>query len=229
MKTDTALVIIPEEAEVLIPIIRSMETACVHLILYAAPFTKRMLQFNRLNFYAIPCLPEGWDAPLWLRFEIGILAGRLYFELDEYEDLLERLHVQPEGNPQASKDTTLLFVQEWLALRRHGQDISHTPMGYVCQGWRIRHDHPFFSTTHKADENNATELFSSAKHNIVTAVEEVFYDSDDEEVVILEGDDDVSDQGGEMYNLADGKQLSSPHSLRHRTVWIANVWQGSKA
>ncbi|KAF7169283.1 hypothetical protein CNMCM5623_002079 [Aspergillus felis] len=204
MKTETALVIIPEEAEALIPVIRSMETPRVHLILYAAPFTKRMLRFNRLNFYAIPCLPEGWNAPLWLRFEIGILAGRLYFEFDEYQDLLERLHVGPEGNLRRTKDTTLQFLHEWLALRRHGQDISHTPMGYVCQRWRIRPDHPFFSTTQEADENNATELFSSAKHNIVTAVDEVFYDSDDEEVVTLEGDDGASDHAGEMYNLADG-------------------------
>jgi hypothetical protein len=100
MKTDTGLVIIPEEAELLIPILRSMDTACVHLILYAALFTKRMLQFNCLNFYATPYLPEGWNAPLWLRFEIGILAGWLYFELNEYQDLLKHLHVELAGNSQ---------------------------------------------------------------------------------------------------------------------------------
>jgi hypothetical protein len=106
----------------------------------------------------------------------------------------------------------LLFLQEWLALRRHGQDISHTPMGYVCQGCRIHHNHPFFSTTHKQDEKSVTELFFLAKHNIVTMVDEAFYDSDDDEVVILEGDDRASDHGGEMYNLADGKQRN-PHSF----------------
>jgi hypothetical protein len=60
-------------------------------------------------------------------------------------------------------------------------------MDYVCQGWRIRHDHPFFSTItgqiendhHRPDENNATELFSSGKHNIVTTEDEVFCHSDD--------------------------------------------------
>lgn len=36
------------------------------------------------------------------------------------------------------------FLLEWLALRRTAQDVLHTPAAYVCQGRKIRPDHPFF-------------------------------------------------------------------------------------
>ncbi|PKX91485.1 uncharacterized protein P174DRAFT_422647 [Aspergillus novofumigatus IBT 16806] len=45
---------------------------------------------------------------------------------------------------------------------------------------------PLLLDHHGPDEYNATELYSSGKHNIVTTVDEVFYHSDDEEVVILD-------------------------------------------
>ncbi|KAJ5365940.1 hypothetical protein N7517_008826 [Penicillium concentricum] len=43
-------------------------------------------------------------------------------------------------------ETMLSFLQEWLNLRRPGQDIFHTPMGYICQGLTLRGDHTFFSS-----------------------------------------------------------------------------------
>ncbi|RAQ59819.1 hypothetical protein COH20_002093 [Aspergillus flavus] len=54
--TDTALVIIPEEAECLIPTLRTQKTPTTHLLVYAAPFTRKMTLFNQLNFYAVPPL-----------------------------------------------------------------------------------------------------------------------------------------------------------------------------
>jgi hypothetical protein len=39
----------------------------------------------------------------------------------------------------------LTFMQEWLSLRRKGQDFAQTPMGYICQGKVLKADHPFFS------------------------------------------------------------------------------------
>ncbi|KAL3476021.1 hypothetical protein BJX99DRAFT_258915 [Aspergillus californicus] len=147
---DVALIIIPEEAELVIPIIRELVDSPTRLLLYAAPFTKRMLQFNRLDFYSLPRLPVGWSPPRWLPFEVGILAGRLYFDFAEYEGLLHRIYA---GAGIACQDTShssetpavFGFLQEWLNLRRPGQDISHTPMGYICQGLKLRDDHPFFS------------------------------------------------------------------------------------
>ncbi|KAA6409640.1 MAG: hypothetical protein FRX48_06252 [Lasallia pustulata] len=96
--TNTALIIIPEEAERLIPLIHLAKQPLTHLLMYAASVTRKMLQFNGLDYYAIPNLPSGWEAPMWLMIELGILAGRLYFEFKEYNSLCQYL-----GSQQASK------------------------------------------------------------------------------------------------------------------------------
>ncbi|KAL3452963.1 hypothetical protein BJX65DRAFT_302864 [Aspergillus insuetus] len=90
--TEIAVVIIPEEAEALIPVMRGRPSPDTHLIMYSAPWTKAMLHFNSLNYYALPSLPDVWRPPSWLPFEIGILGGRLYFEFSEYEDIFARLY-----------------------------------------------------------------------------------------------------------------------------------------
>ncbi|KAK0671660.1 hypothetical protein QBC41DRAFT_344465 [Cercophora samala] len=175
--TQTAIVVIPEEAEVLILMIRDKLThPHVHLICYASPVTRSMLPFNKLNFFSMPPLPEGWVAPQWLRTELGILAGRLYFEWEEYESLCTFLGVDSndgtikspglfdgedegyggDGAADEVEDVKktqtnnsfaprpLTFLQEWLAVRRHGQDFVHTPMGFLTQSKPLQKDHPFF-------------------------------------------------------------------------------------
>lgn len=83
---------IAEEAELLIALLRKLGNRTVtHLITYSAPVTRKMLHFNKLNYYAIPALPRSWTAPTWLTIELGIFAGRLYFEFDEYDGLREYL------------------------------------------------------------------------------------------------------------------------------------------
>lgn len=47
---ETALVVILEEAELLIPILRGLENPKAHLITYAAPVTKDMLPFSGLRY-----------------------------------------------------------------------------------------------------------------------------------------------------------------------------------
>ena len=186
--SETALIINPEEAELLIPFIRDAEAPCTHLLTYAAPVTRKMLHFNDLNYYAIPSLPKHWKAPAWLTVELGIFAGRLYFEYNEYSDLCKYLgrqeaamkldetldddvaRIQLNGtetvldgaadevageaiDEEVDKRTTqgksfttrpLTFLQEWLAVRRKGQDFAHTPMGHVCQDKPLTANHPFF-------------------------------------------------------------------------------------
>jgi hypothetical protein len=173
--------VIPEEAEYLIPLLYRAKEHVTHLLTYAAPVTRKMLHFNGLKYYAIPSLPPEWRAPTWLTIELGIFAGRLYFEYEEYSDLREYLGfreapkftkatrevvVPAEFNrsegivynaieelgkdiaePRAQSFTAnpLTFLQEWLAVRRKGQDFVHTPMGYVCQGKPLAASHPFFS------------------------------------------------------------------------------------
>lgn len=38
------------------------------------------------------------------------------------------------------------FTQEYLAVRRRGQDFTHTPMGFLCSGKPLNQGNPFFRT-----------------------------------------------------------------------------------
>lgn len=174
--------IIPEEVELVIPLIREVKENFTHLITYAASVTRKMLHFNNLGYYAIPAMPTGWEPPAWLTIELGIIAGRLYFPFEEYSDLREYLglreqvakpregledtvHLAELQRPDMGADDTadeedtqvstreglsftskpLAFLQDWLAVRRKGQDFKHTPMGYVCQDTQLTADHPFYT------------------------------------------------------------------------------------
>jgi len=63
-----------------------------------------MLHFNDLKYYAVPTLPKSWRAPLWLKIELGIFAGRLYFEYEEYASLCTFLGVQDADGKLAETD-----------------------------------------------------------------------------------------------------------------------------
>jgi len=52
----------------------------------------------------------------------------------------------------------LTFLQEWLAVRRKGQDFVNTPMGYVCQGRALKASHPFFAARAKAEEDSIVKV-----------------------------------------------------------------------
>lgn len=149
-----------------------------------------MLHFNRLDYYAVPTLPSGWEAPTWLTLELGIFAGRLYFEYEEYDDLCQYLGSQeaskkPERNSEGTLSTVelstteevaapraltgqsftskpLTFLQQWLSLKRKGQDFVHTPMGYVCQGKSLAASHPFFSRLEEDKKGELTNADNSA-------------------------------------------------------------------
>ncbi|KAM0429919.1 hypothetical protein ACHAQK_010892 [Fusarium lateritium] len=181
---EIAIVIMPEEAEALIPIMRDPNSILpTHLLVYSAPITRKMLQFNDLTFHNIPPLPSDWKAPCWLQNELGIYAGRLYFEWSEYEDMCALMGIQegavgddemvmgeikdgpmddepiakvkPESHKQLQDESKLAqnpltFLQEWLAVRRRGQDFAHSPMGFVSQGKRLQGDHIFFKQAEHA-------------------------------------------------------------------------------
>lgn len=100
--TETAIVVSPEEAEALIPLCRNARRQLVHLLTYAAPVTPRMLQFNNLNYYAIPSLPAGWSAPVWLRVQLGLFAGRLYFPYEELHYLRTFLGLEDQPGALAN-------------------------------------------------------------------------------------------------------------------------------
>ncbi|KJK63248.1 Protein of unknown function DUF3638 [Aspergillus parasiticus SU-1] len=169
--TEAVIIVTPEEAEELIPILRTTPAPSMHLITYAAPVTKRMLHFSYLNYYAIPSFPTQCAIPYWLSLEVGIFAGRLYFAYTDYTCLLQQ--VQPEPEEQTSKGL--------LTTRRTAQ-MS------LLEEWTLSVDHAFFET---ARVQNTEPIFHSSGYTVGREEEEEYYDSEEEEVGILateEGD-----------------------------------------
>jgi hypothetical protein len=215
-------VIIPEEVEILLPIVRSAQDSPTSLLAYAAPVTRRMLHFGGLKFYSVPALPQPWEAPMWLKLELGIFAGRLYFDFSEYSAMLDFLGIRHTGGrleisdeaeddsddasmsaaPEAGKVFTrrpLTFLQEWLAIRRNGQNFDQTPMGFVCQGRVLDSSHHFFAeldilaTT--MNEGGKTTVATSGEIQEAEDVEEEFHEEDHGDIVRpedLQEDFDVS-------------------------------------
>lgn len=192
-----------------------------------------MTFFNKVSFYAIPAMPESWEAPVWLTIELLILSGGLYFEYELYmpirnylgfctnegedgeqldEDNIEEEHV---GIPLTGKSSSatmsftakpLTFLQEWLAVRRKGQDFTHTPMGYVCQGRQLDPNHPFFVETDDIEKAKPDKAFKPekqwrevARHDtglLPNGNTDAEHEDDDEDDVLDEaqlGDDDILD------------------------------------
>ncbi|KAL9631107.1 MAG: hypothetical protein Q9204_004388, partial [Flavoplaca sp. TL-2023a] len=156
--TSTGLIVSDYEANILLPLIPDIIPPVTYLITYAAPITKAMIIFDDLNFFAIPRLPPNWHAPTWLVRDLGIFAGRTYFDYDkQHSAVCEALGLPVPDSITADLDrempfpdrdvqdkpaepfspSPLLFMQEWLAVRRKGQDFSQTMMGEMCQGRRL--------------------------------------------------------------------------------------------
>ncbi|KAH8656605.1 hypothetical protein BGZ60DRAFT_384977 [Tricladium varicosporioides] len=176
----TALIVISEEAELLIPMIRVARNQMVHLITYAAPVTKNMLHFNRLSYYVLPRLPNGYVAPDWLSIELGIFAGRLYTNFSECSPVANYLQLTNKTsiNPMQScteqvgiSKNPVDFLLEWLMVCRKGQDIMHTPMGYICQGRPLHESHPFFAVQGTDTQEAGIPLGGRASGNVDEAEE----------------------------------------------------------
>ena len=118
--SQSALVVSPEEANELIPILRDgMSLGIgfhVHLISYSAPVTRRMLHFNHLDYHAIPPFPAEFVAPAWLTVELGIFAGRLYLEWHEYYELLGYLGLNKELSTDEERQA---FAKKPLTFRKY--------------------------------------------------------------------------------------------------------------
>jgi hypothetical protein len=177
--TDVALIIISEEAETLIPIIRQApsSSARVHLLTYSAPVTRKMLPFSSLTYYSIPALPKDHIVPYQLTIEVGLFAGRLYMDYAECTAFAEYIkNTTFSKRLEASVNEKINFMLEWFTLRRKGQDIMHTPVGYIFEGRPLNEDHPFF-VTQGATSKDLIEAYRSS-----AAAEEVSNDNEDDEM-----------------------------------------------
>lgn len=165
----TALLVMPEEAEAIIPVLYGAVKPRTGLLAYAAPVTKKVAaNFNNLDYYAIPAhgLPANLQIPRWVTVAVGLWAGRLYFDFEEYdlihrylgirdpssiteEVMLDGAAEYEEGVEEGASGTVakqpLVFAQEWIGMRTKQSDFSYTPMGYVCGAKPLTNDHHFFS------------------------------------------------------------------------------------
>ncbi|KAI0593909.1 hypothetical protein F4775DRAFT_607001 [Biscogniauxia sp. FL1348] len=121
---EIAVIVTPEEAECLLPIVRSLSFPGRYLLTYAAPVTRRMMHFGKMKYYTIPTLPHDWSAPAWLTTELGFFAGRLYFEWNEYSNICQLLGIDDsvpmlEESASSEGDTT----DQWTS---NTEATSHT-------------------------------------------------------------------------------------------------------
>ncbi|KXX81310.1 hypothetical protein MMYC01_201930 [Madurella mycetomatis] len=158
---EAAVVLIPEEAERIIRMMHAKKThPQIHLITYASP-TKLGLLAGRLYF-------EWHEYEALCQF-LGVTheysGSGLPLDDDEEDDDSEQdgddndeemsgnrttPHKRQSVNANSFSPRPLTFLQEWLAIRRHGQDFVHTPMGFLTQGKPLYANHPFFGEADSA-------------------------------------------------------------------------------
>ncbi|RYP73457.1 hypothetical protein DL771_003629 [Monosporascus sp. 5C6A] len=267
---EAAVIITPEEAEIILPMVRKPDSA-TFLLTYAAPVTRRMLHFNHLKYYSIPSLPITWTAPQWLRTELGFFAGRLYFEWSEYGSICRMLGIdesapmlnesdttegdisdQPtdfaaESSAEAttismtkgqgdSKDTKIsrhksqhtgltakpfTFTQEYLAVRRRGQEISHTPMGFLCMGKPLHENHAFFrrAETPRTKKGLVPMVLAQADGEDEERLGEDMAVGEYDPSAVLQGDEEheeIEYDESELYHEEDGVDAKSSEKARDR-------------
>lgn len=170
--TQTALICSDFEADAVLPLVRDNKQSSTYLIVYSTPVTRAMVVFDTLKLYSVPTLPDSWKAPQWLVRDLGIFAGRLYFDYGEQcsavcaalglpppastvaappailteMDLWHELPFDEDSKVDKKQEpfssVPLVFMQEWLAIRRKGQDFSQTMMGDLCRGRRLDNEEP---------------------------------------------------------------------------------------
>ncbi|EPE04337.1 hypothetical protein F503_01341 [Ophiostoma piceae UAMH 11346] len=175
--TETGVVVISEEVEQLMPLVRKSEI--VHLVTYAAAVTRSMLDFSSLKYLSYPPLPKDYAFPPWLAVEMGILGGRLYMRYNEAQDMIAYLedcvHEDKGSNAAASTAKGFCtdpssFLLEWLPLRRTAQDILHTPAAYICQGRPLRRNHAFFlDAGHVLDADDTDGAKDEEEHSSLSS------------------------------------------------------------
>ncbi|KAF5574117.1 hypothetical protein FPANT_11939 [Fusarium pseudoanthophilum] len=192
---ETALIVIPEEAELLLPILRRIHTPTTFLLTYTSPHTRSLLEVGYLAYYPVPTPKKELMIPPWLSIEIGLMAGRLYLPYDEYTQLRSCLEVDEMAAPSVMTDNIhrsrkhilpnfgalnpqLLskFLAEWIPYRSRSSDIMHNPMGYLLQNRDLPTNHPFFTFKPKSA---AIETRSLAVYGVATKRADD-QDSDDE-------------------------------------------------
>ncbi|KAH8997132.1 hypothetical protein EDB86DRAFT_3043676 [Lactarius hatsudake] len=151
-KRTVTIVISPYEANELLPVIR--KSGKVRLHIYSPRVTASMRSFSDLTFYNIPESPEKkWTPVAYLRTELDLFAGQLYFDnVQEYRRLCTLLglhivhpgakHIEVDGfvpppyrtgRGRKSPFTTsaIATFKRLTELRRKGMGFGGTDLGRV--------------------------------------------------------------------------------------------------
>ncbi|KAF4949086.1 hypothetical protein FGADI_9160 [Fusarium gaditjirri] len=217
---EIALIIIPEEAELLLPKLRRIQNPTTFLLTYTAPVTRSLLEVGTLGYYPVPTPKKELAIPSWLSIEIGLIAGRLYLPYDQYTQLRSCLEVDERTEPSVITDDILCsrkqivpnfgiisaeslgrFLNEWLAHRSRSSDIKHTPMGYLIQNRDLPENHPFFTSNPKSRARESRSL--TAHGELIETTNPEARDSDDDSEW-SDGRDEVENLTVEKDNMADG-------------------------
>ena len=178
IKNEIAICITTEEAELILPIIQRIEPPMVHLLVYSPPTTKRTMCFNDFSYYAVPTLPLDFKAPIWLKVELGIFAGKTFFGFDEYEMVryflgLEVVVPSQQRQSMLMCRKPLSFLREWLTIRLKGREYLDSPLGQVIQGHELTSDELCFHQ----ESINSTILHNYGEQAEITGP--VIYDEED--------------------------------------------------
>lgn len=93
------MIVSPEEADQCLMIIRRLSEPkrLVHVVFHEPALTRRMLHFNNFDYCAFPALPANFEAPMWLKVQLGIFAGRLYFDYEELQHIKDFLGIADDS------------------------------------------------------------------------------------------------------------------------------------
>ena len=146
------VVISPYEAQELMPRIRQSER--LHLHLYSPQTNLAFKTLDQLRLFVVPATGVEWQLPTFLRLQLNIFAGQLYFgSLDDYQQCCTMLCLawKPPGDcdvveadgfmpASAGAEVTLerspvSFIWSlFTRIRRDCQDINRTHWGRVLAG-----------------------------------------------------------------------------------------------
>ena len=152
VKRSIVIVISPNEANELLPIIRKSGNVRLHI--YSPRVTASMRSFSDLTFYTVPDSPgKKWKAGANLRTELDLFAGQLYFDSEvEYRRMciLLALHMAHPGAKRIDVDgfvrrayrtnwfrrspltaSAITTFKKLTALRRKGMGFGGTDLGRV--------------------------------------------------------------------------------------------------
>lgn len=158
----TVIIIGPHEANMLLPEIKASEVVRLHT--FSPTINKKMVVFDDLEFYTPSSEPEDLKPSADTIRDLNLFAGSLYVDnIAEYNALCHFLGVvTPSRRPADTEvgsdgfaspairkeigwpedcpfdQTPLLFLRQVFSLRMHGQDYSHTHMGFLVAGNAVR-------------------------------------------------------------------------------------------